>query len=264
MDFPLHDGTSVHLDKITDSSSFIIGSTRIENNKGTVTFTSDDKSSEAVEYNTLSVPRNGEYHIVLNDGTAVWLNAESSLKFPTRFEKGKRHVILSGEAYFQVSRDTSSPFVVETNLGEIKVYGTEFNVRRNLDERTIRVTLVNGSVGFCASGCHPEDFKMIEPGYQAYYEIGKEVIVKKVKVFNEIAWHKQLFCFEHCPLDEIMTDVARWYDVEVSFDDENLKELYFTCTLDRYDKIEKLLRFFEEVHDITFKIKGKQVTVIKK
>lgn len=169
----------------------------------------------------------------------------------------------SGEAYFKVSYDNSHPFIVETDLGNIKVYGTEFNVRRYTDEQTVRTTLVNGSVGFQSKESVTENYVKIEPGYQISYERGEDVVVKKVKVANEIAWHKQLFCFERCTLEEIMKDVARWYDVKVTFDNENLKGLSFTCTLDRYDEIEKLLRFFEEVYNIEFKIEGKHITVME-
>lgn len=259
----MYDGTNIQLDKTTDSSNLIVGSTKIRNNKGTVTFIDNDKLSQQIEYNTLVIPRNGEYHIVLNDGTEVWLNAESKLKFPTDFKGDEHRVFLSGEAYFKVSYDNSHPFIVETDLGNIKVYGTEFNVRRYTDEQTVRTTLVNGSVGFQSKESVTENYVKIEPGYQISYERGEDVVVKKVKVANEIAWHKQLFCFERCTLEEIMKDVARWYDVKVTFDNENLKGLSFTCTLDRYDEIEKLLRFFEEVYNIEFKIEGKHITVME-
>ena len=259
----MYDGTNIQLDKTTDSSNLIVGSTKIRNNKGTVTFIDNDKLSQQMEYNTLVIPRNGEYHIVLNDGTEVWLNAESKLKFPTDFKGDERRVFLSGEAYFKVSYDNSHPFIVETDLGNIKVYGTEFNVRRYTDEQTVRTTLVNGSVGFQSKESVTENYVKIDSGYQISYERGEDVVVKKVKVANEIAWHKQLFCFERCTLEEIMKDVARWYDVKVTFDNENLKGLSFTCTLDRYDEIEKLLRFFEEVYNIEFKIEGKHITVME-
>lgn len=260
----MHDGTNIHLNQTNDSSHLVIGSTEIRDTKGTVTFVDNDTSHREIEYNTLVIPRNGEYHIVLNDGSEVWLNAESSLKFPTHFKGEERHVILSGEAYFKVSHDSRHSFIVETDLGHVKVYGTEFNVRRYTDEQTIRTTLVNGSVGFCSNENTSKDYVKIEPGYQISYERGEKIMVKKVNVSNEIAWHKQLFSFEHCSLDEIMRDVARWYDVDISFNNEDLKKLYFTCTLDRYDKIEKLLRFFEEVYDIKFNIEGKHITVMEK
>ena len=118
-------------------------------------------------------------------------------------------------------------------------------------------------MGFQSKESVTENYVKIEPGYQISYERGEDVVVKKVKVANEIAWHKQLFCFERCTLEEIMKDVARWYDVKVTFDNENLKGLSFTCTLDRYDEIEKLLRFFEEVYNIEFKIEGKHITVME-
>lgn len=260
----MYDGTSIRLDKTTDSLNVMVGTTKIRNRKGTVTLVNDDEVSGKIEYNTLVIPRNGEYHIVLNDGTEVWLNADSRLKFPTDFKGRERRVVFSGEAYFKVAHDDRYPFIVETDLGNIKVYGTEFNVRRYAEEQEVRTTLVDGSVGFCASEDTSENYVKIQPGYQISYGLGQEIGIKKINVSNEIAWRNQLFSFESRPLEEIMRDIARWYDVEVSFEDEHLKKLYFTCSLDRYDKIEKLLRFFEEVYDIEFKIEGKHITVMEK
>lgn len=259
----LHDGTNINLDNTVDSTNLIIGATNIRNSKGTVSL-SNNNNSPATEYNTLVIPRNGEYHIVLNDGTEIWLNAESKLKFPTNFTDEERRVELSGEAYFKVAHDTHHPFVVETDLGNVKVYGTEFNVRHYTDESAIRTTLVSGSVGFRSKEDETDNYVKIEPGYQISYENGEDPIIKKVKVANEIAWHKQLFSFENRPLGEIMKDIARWYDVDVTFSKESLKDINFTCTLDRYDKIEKLLRFFEEVYDIKFIVQGKNITVMEK
>lgn len=259
----LHDGTNISLDNAVDSTDLVIGATNIRNSKGTVSL-SNTNNSPAPEYNTLVIPRNGEYHIVLNDGTEIWLNAESKLKFPTNFTSGERRVELSGEAYFKVAHDTHHPFYVETDLGNVKVYGTEFNVRHYADESAIRTTLVSGSVGFRAKEDETDNYVKIEPGYQISYENGEEPIIKKIKVANEIAWHKQLFSFENRPLGEIMKDIARWYDVNVTFNKESLKDIKFTCTLDRYDEIKKLLRFFEEVYDIKFIVQGKNITVMEK
>ena len=178
--------------------------------------------------------------------------------------KGReRRVILSGEAYFKVAHDTERPFVVETDLGNVRVYGTEFNVKRYMGEKEIKTTLVEGSVGFCKKD-DKENYIKIKPGFQISYENGGNPVVQEVKVDNEIAWKSKQFRFERCPLNEIMNDVMRWYNVDISFSDETLKKLYFTGTLNRYAKIETLLRFFEEGCDIKFEIKGRSIVVMKR
>ena len=160
--------------------------------------------------------------------------------------------------------DEGHPFVVTTDLGNVRVYGTQFNVRRYVDEEGIRATLVDGSVGFAKNGQKEDEYVKIEPGYQVRYEEGQEVIVQKVKVYNEIAWKNHQFSFERKPLDEIMKDFMRWYDVNITFEDESLHELYFSATLNRYGNIETLLRFFEAGYDIKFEINGKNIKIRRK
>lgn len=258
----LADGTSVNLDKTTDTSRLAVGVAEIARNEGKVTFADDEGAGEEA-YNTVIIPKGGEYHVVLSDKSEIWLNADSKLQFPVNFRGGERRVILSGEAYFKVAHDAKHPFVVETDLGNVRVYGTEFNVKRYADEKEIKTTLVDGSVGFCKKDDR-ENYIKIKPGYQVSYENGGDAIVRKVKIDNEIAWKGKQFRFERCPLDEIMNDVMRWYDVDITFGDEALKKLYFTGTLNRYAKIESLLRFFEAGCDIRFEIKGRSIIVMRK
>ena len=259
----LSDGTSVNLDRGVDSTDTFIGVAKIKRNEGTILFEEDRRGTE-MEYNTVITPKGGEYHVVLSDGSKVWLNADSKLKFPVNFGEGKREVFLSGEAYFEVVHDEGHPFVVTTDLGNVRVYGTQFNVRRYVDEEGIRATLVDGSVGFAKNGQKEDEYIKIEPGYQVRYEEGQEVVVQKVKVYNEIAWKNHQFSFERKPLDEIMKDFMRWYDVNITFEDESLHELYFSATLNRYGNIETLLRFFEAGYDIKFEINGKNIKIRRK
>ena len=257
------DGTNVNLDRVVDSTDTFIGVAKIKRNEGTILFEEDKRGSE-MEYNTVVTPKGGEYHVVLSDGSKVWLNADSKLKFPVNFGEGGREVFLSGEAYFEVVHDERHPFIVETDLGNVRVYGTQFNVRRYVDEEEIKATLVDGSVGFAKNGQEEGEYIKIEPGYQIRYEEGQEVVVQKVKVHNEIAWKNRQFSFERKPLDEIMKDFMRWYDVNITFEDESLNELYFSATLNRYGNIETLLRFFEEGYDIKFEINGRNIKIRRK
>ena len=223
----------------------------------------DYRKTVSVEKQTLTIPRGRNFYVLLSDGTEVWLNAESRLSYPSRFEEDERIVELEGEAYFKVASDKAHPFIVRTSRFNTRVLGTEFNVKRYADEKEIKTTLVDGSVGFCKKDDR-ENYIKIKPGYQVSYENGGDAVVRKVKIDNEIAWKGKQFRFERCPLDEIMNDVMRWYDVDITFGDEALKKLYFTGTLNRYAKIELLLRFFEAGCDIRVEIKGRSIIVMRK
>lgn len=256
----LPDGTNIGLNKTTDTSVLRIEGAEIRLQEGVVHFTDQAGKPEA-ETNAIIIPRGSEYHIVLSDGSEVWMNADSKLRFPAHFGDGERRVVLTGEAYFAVNHNSEWPFIVETDLGNIRVYGTEFNVKRY--GKGVRATLVKGSIGFCKKGAL-ENYLRIEPGFQVSCENGREPVVRKVKVRNEIAWKNKQFCFERQPLYEIMEELMRWYDVNITFEDESLKELYFTGTLNRYEHIGALLRFFEASCDICFKIEGRNITIRRK
>ena len=159
-------------------------------------------------------------------------------------------------------KNDRKPFIVETDLGNIKVYGTEFNVKRYSADRQLKATLVEGSIGF--SNDHVAELKL-QPGYQLSLTEGKsEPTVEKVKVYNEIAWKDQRFCFENRTLESIVRDMERWYNVKIVFEDPVLKQLQFSGSLSRYGEIETLLHFFEESADITFEIDHHTITVKRK
>ena len=192
----------------------------------------------------------------------VWLNSDTELKIPTAFVGDERRVFLSGEAYFAVTKDDRKPFVVETDLGNVKVYGTEFNVKRYPDEKQLKATLVEGVIGF--SSDRVAELKL-KPGYQLSLAEGSGTPeVKEVKVYNEIAWRNKRFSFENETLEEIARDLERWYNVKIVFTDPALKELVFSGTLSRYGKIDPLLRFFEEGVDVKFSVKDDTIRVMKK
>lgn len=258
----LADGTDVRLDKTTDTTAVVMNEAKIDRDRGIVTFSGSQEKAPAA-YNTIIIPRGAEYQAVLEDGTRVWLNAGTQLKIPAAFEEGERRVILSGEAYFEVAHEAHRPFIVETDLGRVRVFGTEFNIRRYADEAEIKTTLVDGSVGFCRQGDEAEHYVKITPGYQVRYaaEAGVRPEIRKVNTANEIAWRNRRFCFERCPLEHIMRDVGRWYDADIVFTDDALRQLQFTVTLNRYDDISVLLRYFEEASDVRFHIQGKNITV---
>ena len=213
-------------------------------------------------YHELIIPRGGEYDIVLEDGTHVWLNADSKLRYPVAFSGKERRVYLEGEAYFDVTKNNSKPFIVETDLGNVKVYGTEFNVKRYQEDKQLKTTLIEGSIGFSSDKITERKLK---PGYQlSLAEGAKNPEIKQVKVYNEVAWRNKQFNFENETLEEIARDLERWYDVRIIFDDPSLKDLVFSGTLNRYGKIDILLRFFEEGVDVKFLIEKDTIKVMRK
>ena len=230
------------------------------NQKG-LSYLSDAKESKVEKniYNSLEIPRGGEYSLTLADGTKVWMNADSKLRYPISFVEDKRVVYLEGEAYFEVAKDASKPFIVSTSSGEITVLGTQFNVKNYKEENTIYTTLVEGSVSFRG---RTNKETILTPGYQLIYnqEQGTQEL-KKVNVGNFISWKDNLFQFEELSLEDIMKTLARWYDVTVTYEKEELKQLQFSGNLDKYSNIESFFKLFEVGAKIEFKVVNRHVHV---
>lgn len=226
-----------------------------------VSYQSDTKTAKIEKniYNSLEIPRGGEYSLSLADGTKVWMNADSKLKYPISFVEDKRVVYLEGEAYFEVAKDASKPFIVSTASGEITVLGTQFNVKNYKDENSIYTTLVEGSVSF-RSRTNKET--ILTPGFQLVYnqEQGTQEL-KRVNVGNFISWKDNLFQFEELSLEDIMKTLARWYDVTVTYEKEELKQLQFSGNLDKYSNIESFFKLFEVGAKIEFKVVNRHVHV---
>ncbi|MHC1779672.1 MAG: FecR family protein [Bacteroidales bacterium] len=210
-------------------------------------------------YNSLEIPRGGEYSLTLADGTKVWMNADSKLRYPISFVEDKRVVYLEGEAYFEVAKDASKPFIVSTASGEITVLGTQFNVKSYKEENSIYTTLVEGSVSFRG---RTNKETILSPGYQLIYnqEQGTQEL-KRVNVGNFISWKDNLFQFEELSLEDIMKTLARWYDVTVTYEKEELKQLQFSGNLDKYSNIESFFKLFEVGAKIEFKVVNRHVHV---
>ena len=227
---------------------------------GIVYETSDTVSSnDTVIYNTLSVPRGGEYFLVLADGTQVWMNADSRLRYPVNFIGPKREVELTGEAYFDVTANRERPFVVKTGLGDVRVYGTQFNVKCYSGDGEIATTLVEGNVAFVNDWVGETS---LIPDQQLVYREGEQKVkVEKVKVRNYVSWRKNILSFENESLENIMKVLSRWYDVEVVFEDTDLKKLSFTGNLDKYSHIEKFFRVFEAGIDVRFELDGNIIKI---
>jgi len=201
----------------------------------------------------VATPRGGTYQVVLPDGTEVWLNADSKISFPTQFAETKRRVSLEGEAYFQVAKDKKHPFIVESKGQQVEVLGTHFNISSYADEGSVKTTLLEGSVNVNGT--------ILRPNQQAILK-GSALQIKTVDPSVAIAWKNGEFVFNEEPLQDIMRMVARWYDVEVVY--ENIdKNKPFGGSVSRFENISKVLEKLELTGSVHFKIEGRRVTVSK-
>ena len=228
---------------------------------GVLEYDRDSVATGELVYNQLDVPPSGEYMIVLSDGTKVYLNSASSLYYPTVFPPGERKVTLAGEAYFVVAKG-ERPFIVETSLEEVKVFGTEFNVMAYEDEKELQTTLVKGSVGVLAKGMEAIGFQKIVPGEQFLLnrKTGKTEVVT-VDVFPYVAWKDGLFVSQNDNLETILRKIARWFDVEIFYQNPELKQKRFFGIMKRQTRLQEVLDVSAKAGDVHFDVNGRVVLV---
>ena len=219
-----------------------------------------EEIGEEIVYNTMQIPVGGFYQLKLADGTKVWLNSLTRLRFPVTFAGEERKVYLTGEAYFEVARDSVHPFIVATDEGmEVKVYGTEFNVD-TYRKGTVKTTLVNGKVGIRVSATGEE--MRLSPNQMALFTKATQSIqVENVDSYGVVAWKDGKFVFEDEPIEEIMERLSRWYDVKVFYANERIKKHTFTGIITRFADISDVLHLMEETAAVEFNIQGNIVTV---
>ena len=253
-----------------DTLSSVVRNNRVnvafDNNDGVLKIKEQDSladgATKEIGYNTVNVPYGGTYTVELCDGTKVYLNSGTTLEFPSRFDGKVRSVILKGEAYFDVARNVSKPFVVEVDEMKVKVLGTSFNVKSYVDEPGVYTTLVEGSVAILRDG-QPE--KNIKPGEQAYYNKGVGTLsIAEVDVNEFTSWKDGVFYFKDIALEEILRIVSRWYDLEVFYMNQGAKSVIYSGKLPMYSSVEDVLRKFEISGDVRFELKGRTLTVFDK
>lgn len=223
----------------------------------------------AIGYHTVATPRGGQYQLVLSDGTRVWLNAASSLRFPTAFAGNKRIVELTGEGYFEVAHKRNMPFHVKVGEMDVQVLGTHFNINSYADEGAIRTTLLEGSVKVTVPntqltpGRYREaDIRILKPGEQAIHSSGSRLKVDhKADLESAMAWKNGRFSFQNADLETIMRQMARWYDVEVVYE-EKITDRY-TVNVSRDVPVSQLFKFIEMSGGVDITIEGKKVIVRK-
>jgi len=217
----------------------------------------DTKSEGKLEqFNTIETPVGGQFQVNLPDGTQVWLNSLSKLTFPSRFKNLHRTVELTGEAYFEVAKDKSHPFVVKNNLQEVEVLGTHFNINSYQNERDIKTTLLEGSVKVRSQTTE----RTLVPGEQAGLTVAG-INIKPVDPALAIDWKNGEFRFTNESLSSILRKLSRWYGVQFKLEGDFNKMPYFSGSVSRFDQISLVLKMLEETGDIKFSISGKVVTV---
>lgn len=222
----LADGSTISLNdrengKIAEQSGIVITKTDDGQILYTLNKATSGSKNEAPVFNTISTPRGGQFQIILPDGTKVWLNAASSLKYPTLFSKSERKVELKGEGYFEVKRDATSPFIVLTDNQVVTVLGTHFNINSYKDNNEIKTTLLEGSVMVSANMPNINmklTHKVLKPGEQSVLNSLNDLKVSNVNTSNVIAWKNGLFHFENTNIKEVMEEFSRWYNVDFKFE----------------------------------------------
>ena len=219
-----------------------------------------EEGEREIKYNKVEIPRGGEYQIVLGDGTRVYLNAQTELRFPESFASSEQRLVyLSGEAYFEVTKNPSKPFIVQCKDYAVKVLGTSFNVNSYEGDETSKTTLATGKVEIDMDGKQT----ILNPGQQAIIKNG-EVNVKEVDVEVYTTWMFDNFRFQSESIQEIMTKLSRWYAIDVFYMNESVRNYHFTGYLPRYAKIADVLELLSLTTNIKFDVEGKTVIVMER
>lgn len=224
---------------------------------------SDTLPPQVLSYNKLSVPRGGEFQILLEDGTKVWLNSESSLRYPEIFGKTSREVFLEGEAYFEVAKNQDCPFIVYSGVQKVTVLGTSFGITNYSDGAGLSTTLVTGKVTVEYSDATDRRYEL-EPGFRICYDFKQQsVLCEPVDVREYVAWKDGKYIFTRKRLEDMLATLSRWYDFQVFYQNAEVKEVLFSGELMRFENFNAILRMIEKSSDVKFKIDGHVVVVAK-
>lgn len=261
----LDNGTVVNLD--IDGAESVVAE-NVVHAGNSISYASQPQSAEVsmaevkpptIRYNTILVPEGGDYKVILSDGSTVWLNENSELKYPVEFGGDKREVqLIKGEMYFDVSKDASHPFVVHTCNGDIRVLGTQFNISSSTD-KVVTATLVEGSVEV-TSGSHKVKLK---PNQQAVFDDNNPgIVVAELKDTEELTcWKDNVFYFNNKTLEQILDKVASWYGFEVRYANSQIKDRSYYVYVDKYSNMKTILSSISNVSDLKFRVEGRTIEV---
>lgn len=257
----LADGSKIALDSVANGTLATQGNTKISNRQGRIVYNALERGDEPMMFNTITTPKSKQFQLVLADGSGVWLNAASSVRFPTSFNGKERRVEITGEAYFEIAKATKNgspvPFIVTVNGMEIRVLGTHFNVNAYYDEATIKTTLLEGSI-IVSTG---DEKQLLKPGEQAQLDRnGKFTIWKDIDTDSEIAWKNGYFSFNNADLLSIMRQISRWYNVDIVYEGK-LPNRRFGGEISRNTNVSEVLKILEE-SKIHFRVEEKRIVVL--
>jgi hypothetical protein len=261
----LANGQTIVLDSAAQGIIGRQGSVNIEKRAdGQVAYSAKEQvldAHDASTFNLVTTPAGGQYQVTLSDGTRVWLNASSSIRFPVAFTGKDRYVEITGEAYFEVAKDPSATFRVRAAGSEMRVLGTSFNVNAYKDEPAIRTTLLEGKVavtGYPASDDKPQ--QVLEPGQQSVIgRTGDIRIVDHADIEEVMAWRYGRFQFKSSDLQSVMRQIARWYDAEIVYTDQ--VSLHFTGQITRNVNVSKVLEQLMLTGELRTRVEGKKIFV---
>ena len=261
----LANGETVNLGEGPQKSITEQDGTKLYNQSSALSYTTGSHAGNPVTlYNQLITPRGGEYQVTLSDGTKVWLNAASSLRYPTQFNGKERKVYLSGEGYFEVAKNANLPFIVNTGNSDIRVLGTKFNVSAYPDDPVRKTTLAEGSVSVSLAEPDPTGSRpvLLAPGYEAVIKTnGREILVNKANLESVLAWKNGMFIFDGETLGSLMRKLSRWYNVDVEYGDETDTLLHFTGRIQRYENINSILHLIELTDKVKFILRSDKLLV---
>lgn len=251
----LANGRQINLDSLLGAESFRQGSSLVTNKNGQLAYNLEKNPIDVV-FNTLTTPRGGQYQITLSDGSKAWLNAESSIYFPTSFIGNERRVRITGEVYFEIEKNADMPFKVEVGQVEVRVLGTHFNVNAYNSRDAIKTTLIEGSVEVISE----KEKLMLKPGQQAQVTSnGGTNAIENVNIDEVMAWKAGFFQFNNADIETVMQQIARWYDVEVLYDGKVTK--LFGGSIPRDMSASNVFKALELTGGVHFKIEGRTVIV---
>lgn len=254
----LANGQRIVLTNAKNGQLALQGNTEITKTaNGDIAYHQTKDQPTAVSYNTVSTPTGGQYHLILTDGTNVWLNAASSIKYPTAFSGAERKVEITGEAYFEVAHNAAKPFRVKSNDQVVEVLGTHFNVNAYTDENETKTTLLEGSVKVTGSN----GFKLIKPGQQAVLK-GSNLGVTEADLEEVVSWKNGYFKFNG-NLEDIMGKISRWYDVSIVYQTKPDPGYTFVGEISRGRNLSEILKIMEYTGKVHFAIEGRRIIVNK-
>jgi ferric-dicitrate binding protein FerR (iron transport regulator) len=248
-------------------TTMLLGSSQVEIRSGEISYSETGKT-EAIEYNTLEVPMGMNYKLALPDGSTVWLNSNTSLKYPTTFEKDQRKIFLAqGEIFLDVTKDMSKPFVVNMGNENIEVLGTQFNVKHYEEDGEKIITLKEGSISIAGNFLGEENTNtvILSPNQQAVInESNRSLAINEVDASMYTAWLNNIFRYENERLEMILNDLARHYNLRIFYQNQSCKEIEYSLRLNKDKEVEEILQVIELLGGIQFELNKDNLTVKRK